>query len=241
MDDDSYAVCDLSDDPKPKKQEKQPSFWEGKMEGIPKEAFKKGAMKATTSKNDAKAPQKAKEQEKKVQTDQDRKRQGLIRLYNSYLTSSFHEKLQLAGFHCQVLPQNASSETAEFYLDQINEILSSHQSTRMATKLMQGVNKATEFIYPELKFGEDSLSNIFNLAVETPGSQMNQNMEELGLHMRPYIPSSFWVRFLADYVCFVEELINLKKRGIPVNKGQNATKEYNAFEDLNAKFEACEL
>lgn len=241
MNNDESAVLDLSDDPKPNKKEEKKSFWESKMENIPKEAFKKGAMKPPKS-----STSKGKKEEETTKSaplpPDDSKRQRLIRLHNSYLTSStFYPILKDAGYPCQIAPPNTTLPSIQVLLGQIDEILGANQGTRMATKMMQAMNQGVEFFIPELKFGEHSLSAVFDEAVSTPGSQLNQDMEELGLHMRPYAMTNFWGRFFSNYASFVWELREMKKRGTVPQSRTNATKDYNAFENLNEKYEGQDL
>ena len=228
MAEEEYTVLDLSGEPPKKKEEKKASFFESKMENIPKEAFKKGAVKAPGGKQQPAA-------EKKKEDDS--RRIAAIRLYNKYLRSEHLVRvLHESGMQCALLPHNASLETAQALLEQIDSILSQKKCHEAAKNIMRTLNKASEFMIPDLKFGSPSLSEAYEIAIETEGSQPQLDLEELSLHIP--VTTSFWPRFFMGYASFVYDIWELKKRGkAPVQQQE----KYQAFEDLNERFEADDL
>lgn len=244
---DDMSMLDLSDDPKPvgKKEEKK-SFFDSAMDKIPENAFKKGSP--IGSKGKSQPPSKAEAVKAKEESPIEKERKANIFLHNSYLRNELTLKhLHASGYKCQMLPPNCDADTAKSFLDQVEMIMAGHQATRLATKMMQGLNKGVEFVYPDLKFGPISLSEAFNSAIEMESeipNQMQLNMAELGIRLQPYLTTGFWPRFFMDYGSFVIEVMEYKKKGInPYKKQeqQGGEKEYHAFSNLDDKFNSTDL
>jgi len=241
------SMLDLSDDPKPmgKKEEKK-SFFDSAMDKIPENAFKKGSPIGAKGKSQT-PPSKAEAAKAKEESPIEKERKANIFLHNSYLRNDLTLKyLHSQGYKCQMLPPNCDADTAKAFVDQIEIIMAGHQATRMATKMMKGLNKGVEFIYPDLKFGPISLSAAFDSALEEAceiPNQMQLNMAELGIRLQPYLTTGFWPRFFMDYASFISEVMEYKSKGINPYKKEavGGEKEYHAFSNLDDKFGSSDL